>query len=207
MNIGFGLSKQFSNLILKLNELSDNHFFKRIRMRCLIHSTRRNIKKFLRRKEYNGYDIYNFLLFVDSANTLNLFDKPSNIDYYCYKSNSTASMLLSGVLKVVIKYDDHHTLEVEFKPVVEPDKSRIDIDWTICDTNSNIVDSKDISSSSRFYSKSTDVLVDMVINPTEPASETKILEWSSAAILYQTFIICIECVFKRIEMRYLNEKD
>lgn len=204
MNIG--LNKLFTDLIQRLNSISTNKLFKKIYMKYIIRFTKRKIKKFLHKNEYDGYDIYRFLLFIDSADTLNLFDKPYNIDYCCYKSNDTASVL-SGILKVLINYDDYHSLEVAFKPVVESNKSRIDIDWAIADTSSDPTDYRDISSRSRFYSKSIDILVDMVINPTEPVSETKILEWSSAAILYQTFIICIESVFKRIEMRYLNEKS
>ena len=199
------LHQLLTNLMMNLNAIPDNKHFRKWCIKRLISSTKKEIKCIINKKSYNAYDIYKFLLFIDIANTLNLFDRPKNIHYTCYKSNNVTEVS-SGILSVSINYDNHKTLEVHFKPIMELDKSKIDMEWIISDNNPTPVDFKTVHDYTQMYSSTVDSLVDRKVNPTESISQTKILEYSSCGILYQAFLVCTESIFNRIEMRYLDEK-
>lgn len=210
MNRYNSISKILIDLIFELNEIKNksNKILCKFRIRDKMHRAKNNIKSVLRKEKYTAYDIFEFLQFLKMTQGPVLGIKiglPSNISYSCYK-NDNETELSSGVFSVTINYSKTKKMCITYKPVVSIDYSKINMEWTIGDDHTYIEDFKTITSDMQTYSSSVDILIDKPINPSDPVSQTKILEFSSAGILYEAFIVCIETIFKNIELRYINEK-
>ena len=109
----------------------------------------------------------------------------------------------SGSFGVLIHYGNKQCLKTVFKPIIELDQSKINIEWELVNDENHIIDFKEVSSFTQKYNTSVDTLVKTSVNPAgEHLSMTKILTFSSAEILYNAFLICVESIFKDINMRY-----
>lgn len=194
---------------MNLNEIANtgNRALRLIRIWAKINDTKKAIKITIKKDEYDAYDIFNFLQFIKIAQTLNLGrNLPKNISFSYYKAVDMREVS-SGTFTVDITYNKSNQLQVIYKPIISLEDNKINMEWIIGDNTTSIVDYKIISSDTRTYSSVVSTLSDNPINPTEPVSVTKILESSSAGILYQAFLACIESIFKDVEMRYKrNEK-
>lgn len=206
MNDKHDLSEILVNLIMDLNRCyTSSKKFKKIHLRMKLYEAKKKIKAIIKKDKYDATDIYRFLIFLKMANTLDVFKNiPKNIAYTCYRSEDPR-VTSSGTLSVSISYDKYKTMDVHFKPIIGPSQNEISMEWIIQNTNTSIVDFKTVSSDTKKYSTIVNFLMDRFINPTEPVSQTKILEFSSASILYQAFIICVESIFDEIKMRYIYE--
>ena len=190
----------FISLICKLNTLSGKKRLKKISIKHYINKYKMNIKKVLKKNSYTPYDIYEFLLFIETANASGFFSNITNIDYFCNKNADTT--ISTGYLKINIDYETNNNLYICYKPIIYENMPKLDMEWIISDNNTSIINYTPISGSSKAYSKTINELRSKTNNNTY----TDILEQSSYDILCNIIIICIENIFSNIEMRYLYEK-
>lgn len=204
MNKSSDISQIIIDLIMDLNQ-THNTGNKALRQIKIWHKTveaKNNIKNIIKKNEYDAYDIFNFMQFIGISKTLNLGrNLPKNISYSYHKAVNPMEVS-SGTFSVLIKYSKTESIEAIFKPVIGSKQSEIYMEWIVLNNESSIVDFKTVTSDMHTYNTKVDKLVDRPINPTEPVTVTKILEFSSASILYQAFLMCIESIFNDVEKRY-----
>ena len=209
MNKSTDISQLLIDLIMNLNEIPNkvNKILRPIHIWSKINNTKYRIRSIVKKDIYDAYDIYNFLQFIGVAYSLNLGRKlPNNISY-SYHKVTTINEISSGIFTVIIQYTNSQQLQVTYKPVISLEDSKINMEWIIGNNITSIVDFKTVTSDMQRYSTTVNKLSNTPINITEPVSVTKILTFSSADILYQAFLMCIEVIFRDIEKRYKkNEK-
>lgn len=204
MNKSTDISQIIIDLIMDLNQ-THNTGNKALRPIRIWHKTidaKNEIKNIIKKNEYDAYDIFNFMQFIGICKTLNLgHNLPKNISYSYHKA-ANPTEVSSGTFSVLIKFSKTESIQVMYKPVISLDESEIYMEWIISNNTSSIVDFKTVTSDTQSYNTRVNRLIDRPINPTEPTTVTKILEFSSASILYQAFLMCIESIFNDVEKRY-----
>lgn len=204
MNKSSDISQIIIDLIMDLNQTHNtgNKALRQIKIWHKMVEAKNKIKNIIKKNEYDAYDIFNFMQFIGISKTLNLGrNLPKNISYSCHKAVNPMEVS-SGTFSVLIKYSKTESIEAIFKPVIGSKQSEIYMEWIVSNNESTIVDFKTVTSDMHTYNTKVDKLVDRPINPTEPVTVTKILEFSSASILYQAFLMCIESIFNDVEKRY-----
>ena len=204
MNKSSDISQIIIDLIMDLNQTHNtgNKALRQIKIWHKMVEAKNKIKNIIKKNEYDAYDIFNFMQFIGISKTLNLGrNLPKNISYSYHKAVNPMEVS-SGTFSVLIKYSKTESIETIFKPVIGSKQSEIYMEWIVSNNESTIVDFKTVTSDMHTYNTKVNKLVDRPINPTEPVTITKILEFSSASILYQAFLMCIESIFNDIEKRY-----
>lgn len=204
MNKSTDISQIIIDLIMDLNQTHNtgNKALRQIKIWHKMVEAKNKIKNIIKKNEYDAYDIFNFMQFIGISKTLNLGrNLPKNISYSYHKAVNPMEVS-SGTFSVLINYSKTESIEAIFKPVIGSKQSEIYMEWIISNNESSIVDFKTVTSDMHTYNTKVDKLIDRPINPTEPVTVTKILEFSSASILYQAFLMCIESIFNDVEKRY-----
>ena len=204
MNKSSDISQIIIDLIMDLNQTHNtgNKALRQIKIWHKMVEAKNKIKNIIKKNEYDADDIFNFMQFIGISKTLNLGrNLPKNISYSYHKAVNPMEVS-SGTFSVLIKYSKTESIETIFKPVIGFKQSEIYMEWIVSNNESSIVDFKTVTSDMHTYNTKVDKLVDRPINPTEPVTVTKILEFSSASILYQAFLMCIESIFNDVEKRY-----
>lgn len=180
--------KLLADLIMELLQLNSN-FFGKLTALFKIYKFRRQIKKIIR-PPYNGINLYEILMFLNTAFNLNLLRtlKRSYIDFTVlppYRND----IIKSGTITVCIPVDNRN-LKTTYKTIVDGNDSNIDISWVVSE-----------SDRIRQYSITTKELHNRVV-PDDRMSETKKLEFQSAKILYGAMITCIDVIIGTLCDRY-----
>lgn len=204
MNKSTDISQIIIDLIMDLNQTHNagNKALRPIRIWHKTTDAKNTIKNIINKNEYDAYDIFNFMQFIGICKTLNLgHNLPKNISYSYHKATNPTEVS-SGTFSVLIKFSKTESIQVMYKPAISLDESEIYMEWIISNNTSSIVDFKTVTSDTHSYNTKVNRLIDRPVNPTEPTTVTKILEFSSASILYQAFLMCIESIFNDVEKRY-----
>lgn len=205
-----GLNEILYDAISQLNKIEFNrshymrHFY-RFRIMRRIKSMRSNMKKVLNIDEYKASDIHNFILFINSANILDLF-KDDEIIFACPKPEYVAnpSNPSTGKLYAKTNTSDGGIFEVTFIPVLYLQETEVRIEWTITDTRGVNKFTNDITSIQNFHST-----MKSITNNPKPVikSDKDILENNAYILLQALFNKCIEIVAGEMEVRYLHGKN
>lgn len=173
----------------------------RIKVLKKIKSMKNSIKKILDVEEYTAYDIHNFILFINSANVLDLFKSNDNeVSFICPKPEyiSNPSNPSTSRLYAKTKTSDGGLFEVAFIPVLYLNETEIRIEWVITDTEDGL-----IISSKNYHS----TLKCIKIKPNDIVKSDKdILENGSYYLLKELFNKCIGIICSELEMRYIYDK-
>lgn len=180
--------KLLADLTMELLQLKDNFIDKLIAF-FKIYKFRRQIRKAIR-PPYTGTNLYELLMFLNTAYNLNLLKtlKRSYIDFTVlplYRND----IIKSGIITVSIPIDNR-SLKTTYKTVVEGNDSDIEITWIVSN-----------SDRTRQYSSTVKELHNRII-PDDRMSETKKLEFQSAKILYNAIITCIDVIVGTLYDRY-----
>lgn len=189
-------NKLLPNIIMELNRL-ENKILGKIISFFKIYKFKRMIKAKIIRTSYSGNDIYEILVFLNTANKLALLKglDMSEIDFNVFTTSNIFSVV-SGYIAVSIPYtyldNKDYMLKIRYKPTIDGNDSSIEMQWTI--TN---------DTSSKNYS-STVQLLDKNHSVDDRLSATKELEYSSAKILSIAVSRCIKLVIKNLKERYVK---
>ena len=182
------------NLIINLNAL-DGKLFKSIRARLYINKFKKNLRSDLKKTSYSASDIYNFLVFLNNAKKFNLIKglEDEEIWFDVFTTVNSAN-IVSGTFKTRCPHRDG-SLDITYKPVVDIDRSAIEMRW-VCSYD-------DSSKPTSMYSSEVKVLEEFEIN--DRMSTTKILQSGSVKILRVSIMVCIEIIAENLVKRYCNK--
>ena len=193
--------------ISDLQALNKNaiHNFK---MRRIIKYMKKDIYKVLDVDEYNAFDIHNFILFINAANTLDLFPvKADEIDFTAPKPEYTSNpySMYSGKLYAKTKTLDG-CFEVSFNPIMHLDETEVRIEWIITNVvenrfykDCNKLDYGGITSSKTFHSTMKSITKE---SNDSPNSDKEFLESGAYVLLRALFNKCIIIIITELEKRY-----
>ena len=184
------------NVIMELNRLENKLFGKFISF-FKIYKFKRMIKAKIIRNSYSGKDIYEILVFLNTANKLALLKglDMSEIDFSVFTTSNIFSVV-SGYISVSIPYtflnNKDCTLKIRYKPTIDGNDSSIEMQWTI----TNDTSSKNYSSTVRLLDENHSI--------NDRVSATKQLEYNSAKILSIAVSRCVNLVIKNLKERYVR---
>ena len=200
------LNEILYSTISDLQKLNKN-IIHNFRMKHIIRSMEKDIYKILDVDEYTAFDIHNFIIFINAANTLDLFpSKVNGIDFICPKPEYTSNpySTYSGKLYAKTKTSDNGYFEVSFNPIMHLEETEVRIEWIITDIISNrfYKDSLDyggVSSSKTYHS----TMKSIVEEPNKsPMSDKEFLENGAYLLLRSLLDKCVIIISSELEKRY-----
>lgn len=185
------LNQILADLIMDLNSL-DGKFLSKPASLYKIYEFNKTIRVLTTPKSYNAIDIYDILVFLNSAKKLGLLKGIDN-DYinFTVSNSSKNNYIMSGRITITIPYNDR-TLKVSYRPVLEKNNGNIEMEWVVVEYNEN-----------RRYSLTTDELHSRII-PDDRMSETKQLQFHSAKILSNAMKYYSNIIFRNLYSRYVH---
>lgn len=201
-----GLNEILYGAISNIQRL-DKGLMHNFKMRRIIKAMKKDIYSVLSVDEYTAFDIHNFILFINAANTLDLFPvKADEIDFispkpeYTYNPYST----YTGKLYAKTKTSDNGYFEVSFNPVMHLEETEIRIEWIITNIVENkfYKDKEDFGcvTSSKTYHSTMKTITE---EPNEsPTSEKEFLENCAYILLRSLCNKCIIIIASELEERY-----
>lgn len=202
------LNEILYSAISDLQALKKNAIYN-FKMMRIIKYMKRDIYKILEADEYNAFDIHNFILFINAANTLDLFPvKADEIDFTAPKPEyvSNPYSTYSGKLYAKTKTSDNGYFEVSFNPIMHLDETEVRIEWII----TNVVENRfhrdkdkmgygGITSSKTYHSTMKSITEG---TNNSPNSDKEFLENGAYLLLRALFNKCIIIITTELEKRY-----
>lgn len=201
-----GLNEILYGTISNLQKL-DNSFMRNLKVSRIIKAMKKDIYRVLNVDNYTAFDIHNFILFINAANTLDLFPVGADeINFTSPKPEYTSNpySTYSGMLYAKTRTSDNGYFEVSFNPVMHLEETEIRIEWII----TNVVENKFYSDrrdfggvmSSRTYHSTMKTIVE---EPNEsPTSEKEFLENGAYILLRSLYNKCVIIIASELEKRY-----
>lgn len=194
--------------ITQLQALNKNAIYN-FKMMRIIRNMKKDIYKVLDNAEYTAFDIHNFILFINAANTLDLFPvKADEISFNAPKPEyvSNPFSAYSGKLYAKTKTSDNGYFEVSFNPVMHLEETEIRIEWIITDVvenryhrDENKLDYGGVTSSKTYHS----TMKTITDEPNNwPNSDKEFLENGAYVLLRSLFNKCVIIIASELEKRY-----
>lgn len=195
----------FSNLIIDSNTNKHDTSLKakwsRFKSRQKIRKAKRNLLRNIKnRSKFTAYDIYNFLVFLNNARTLEFvksIERRPNLKLLFNAPNiTTENNLKTGFIEVLIQgMSENITIRfLEF--IIDGVESNISITWDIDRLSWNIIDYKNIKNSVGYNFNTTEIRKD---DKEKEDTDINILKNQVYKILESVFTTYIELIFSRME--------
>lgn len=180
-----------ADLFMELNSLEGKFLCKPVSL-FKIFEFNKTIRSLTTRISYNAIDIYEILIFLNSALKIGLLkNMDKNYSNFTIFSASKNYSIVSGKITIEIPYIDRR-LKITYKPVVENKTGTIEMEWVVLDDKE-----------SRHYSITTGELSNK-ISADDRMSETKQLQFQSAKILSNAMDYYITLIVRNLYNRYIH---
>lgn len=180
-----------ADLFMELNSLEGKFLCKPVSL-LKIYKFRETIKSLTTNISYNAINIYEILIFLNTALKIGLLnDIDKNYSDFTIFESSKSYAIVSGKITIEIPYVDRK-LKVSYKPVVENKNGNIEMEWVVLDNKE-----------SRRYSITTEMLNNK-ISIDDRMSETKQLQFQSAKILSNAMVYYIKLIVRNLYNRYIH---
>lgn len=200
------LNEILYGVISELQALNKNAIYN-FKMMRIIRNMKKDIYKVLDADGYTAFDIHNFILFINAANTLDLFPvKADEIDFVSPKPEyvSNPYSTYSGKLYAKTKTSDNGYFEVSFNPIMHLDETEVRIDWIITDVVENRFYSDKLEyggiTSSKTFHSTMKVITEEPNS--SPNSDKEFLENGAYVLLRALFSKCVIIIASELEKRY-----
>ena len=197
----YNLISSTCNLIRKDNN-SIKARFVRYRSMLRIRKTKRRLLHSIKNKNiFSAYDIYNFLMFLNQANGLNLInniEESSNSIARFHIPNTNTNIFKTGFMEIEIKENGKNT-RINFLVYIMDNlhDSNIEISWDIDRINNHIIDYKNVIADTIGY-KFNVTTVEKYYESNE-ITDIHILKDKVYSVLYILISMYIELIFTRME--------
>lgn len=197
----YNLISSTCNLIKK-DDKSIKARFIRYKSRLSIRKTKKELLHSIKNRNiFSAYDIYNFLMFLNQANGLNLInnieESSDSVARFHIPSTNT-NTFKTGFMEIEIKEENKNT-RINFLVYIMDDlhDSNIEISWDIGKINNHIVDYKNVIANTVGYRFSVTTIEKYY--ESDEITDIHILKDEAYSVLYVLFSMYIELIFARME--------
>lgn len=197
----YNLISSTCNLIKK-DDKSIKARFIRYKSRLAIRKTKKELLRSIKNRNiFSAYDIYNFLMFLNQANGLNLInnieESSDSVARFHIPSTNT-NTFKTGFMEIEIKEENKNT-RINFLVYIMDDlhDSNIEISWDIGKINNHIVDYKNVIANTVGYRFSVTTIEKYY--ESDEVTDIHILKDEAYSVLYILFSMYIELIFARME--------
>ena len=197
----YNLISSTCNLIKK-DDKSIKARFIRYKSRLSIRKTKKELLHSIKNRNiFSAYDIYNFLMFLNQANGLNLInnieESSDSVARFHIPSTNT-NTFKTGFMEIEIKEKEKNT-RINFLVYIMDDlhDSNIEISWDIGKINNHIVDYKNVIANTVGYRFSVTTIEKYY--ESDEITDIHILKDEAYSVLYVLFSMYIELIFARME--------
>ena len=197
----YNLISSTCNLVKKDNKSIKAKFI-RYRFKLKIRKTKRRLLHSIKNRNiFSAYDIYNFLMFLNQANGLNLInniEESSDFIARFHIPSTNTNTFKTGFVEIEIKERGKNT-RINFLVYIMDDlhDSNIEISWDIDKINNHVVDYKNVIANTIGYKFSV-TIIEKYYESNE-VTDIHILRNKVYSILYVLFSMYIELIFTRME--------
>lgn len=191
-----------SNCNLIIDDKSMKAKFIKYKSRLRIRKTKRKLLHSIKNRNiFSAYDMYNFLMFLNQANGLNLvnnIEESTNFITRFHIPSTNTNIFKTGFMEIEIKEKDKNT-RINFLVYIMDNlhDSNIEISWDIDRVDSHVIDYKNVVVDTTGY-KFNVTTIDKYYEYDED-TDIHILKNKIYSVLYILISMYIELIFTRME--------